>query len=213
MLVAGAVIYDKDDLFTTGIVVRKGAPFQRPADLSGKVIAIPALQSEIYVNIRGWIDQTGGHSETIQFTELNGPGIGPALDAGRIDAAGVGLPLLTNLVESGLYRSLGDPSQGIAPRYLAAAWISTPGFAQKNAATVRAFAAAIGKASVYSNAHPRETAPMLAKYTGGDAAAIARAPRSHYYSGLELRDIQPVIDASAKYQVIPKSFPAREIIA
>jgi NitT/TauT family transport system substrate-binding protein len=212
-LVAGGVIYDKADLFTTGLVVKTGAPFQHPADLNGKIIAIPALQSEIYVNIRSWIDATGGHSETIQFTELNGPGIGPALDGGRIDAAGVGLPLLSSLVDSGQYRSLGDPSQGIAPRYLAAAWISTPAFVQKNAVAVRAFATAMGKASTFSNTHPRDTAPILAKYTGVDVATIARNPRSHYFSGLELRDIQPVIDASAKYQVIPKSFPARDIIA
>jgi NitT/TauT family transport system substrate-binding protein len=212
-LVAGAVIYDKADQLTTGLVVKTGAPFSHPADLGGKIIAVPALQSEIYVNIRCWVDAGGGHSETIQFTELNGPGIGPGLDAGRIDAAGVGLPLLSDLLDSGLYRTLGDPSQGIASRYLAAAWISTPGYAQKNAAAVRAFANALGKATAYSNAHPRETAPILAKYTGVDAATIAHGPRSHYFSGLELRDIQPVIDASAKYQVIPKSFPARDIIA
>ncbi len=212
-LVAGAVIYDKADPITTGLVVKAGALYQHPADLGGKIIAVPALQSEMYVNIRRWVDQTGGRSETVQFTELNGPGIGPGLDAGRIDAAGVGLPLLSNLLDSGLCRTLGDPSQGIASRYLAAAWISTPGYAQKNSATIRAFATALAKATAYSNAHPRETAPILAKYTGVDAAAIARGPRSHYFSGLEPRDIQPVIDASAKYQVIPKSFPAQDIIA
>jgi hypothetical protein len=70
----------------------------------------------------------------------------------------------------------------------------------------------LGKAAAYSNAHPQVTAPMLAKYTGVDPAMIARMPRSHYEANLSPRDIQPVIDASAKYQIIPSSFPAHEII-
>ena len=212
-LVAGAATYDKSYPPVTGLIVKAGAPFQRPSDLDGKVISSAALKDEMTVNIRKWVDTTGGHSETIQFVELNGTGVGPALDSGRIDAAGVGQPVLANLMTTGKYRSLGDPSQGIATHYLTVAWIATPEYAQKNAATVKAFAAVLVKASAYSNAHPQDTAPMLAKYTGGDPATLAHMTRSHYVANLDPREIQPVIDASALYQIIPKSFPAREIIS
>lgn len=211
-LVAGGAIFDTAYPPVSGLIVTTGSPFQHPADLNGKVISVAALNDEMLVNIRSWVDKTGGRSETIQFIELTGAGIGTALDSGRIDAAGVGNPVLANLLATGKLRTLGDPSQGIGSHYLTAAWISTPAYVQKNAPVVKAFAIAMGKAAVYSNAHPQVTAPMLAKYTGVDPATVGRMLRSHYDANLSPRDIQPVIDASAMYRIIPKSFPAQEII-
>jgi hypothetical protein len=37
--------------------------------------------------------------------------------------------------------------------------------------------------------------------------------RAKFETALEPREIQPVIDAAAKYKVIPKGFEARDIIA
>jgi NitT/TauT family transport system substrate-binding protein len=211
-LVAGAAIFDVAAPPVSGLLVKESSPYQRPPDLNGKIVSVAALNDEMLVNIRSWVDKTGGRSETIQFVELTGPGIAAALDTGRIDAAGVGNPVKASLLATGKYRTLGDPSQGIGPHYLTAAWIATPDYARKNGAIVKAFAGALGKAAAFSNAHPQATAPMLAKYTGADPAMIAQMPRSHYNANLSPRDIQPVIDASAKYRIIPNSFPAREII-
>jgi ABC-type nitrate/sulfonate/bicarbonate transport system substrate-binding protein len=68
------------------------------------------------------------------------------------------------------------------------------------------------KASAYANAHTAETAPILAKYTGFDPAVIARMPRSHYLATLDVQDIQPLIDASVKYGIVPAVFPARDLL-
>jgi NitT/TauT family transport system substrate-binding protein len=210
--VAGGAIFDLTAPPISGLVVKANAPYQRPADLDGKIVSVAALNDEMLVSIRSWVDKTGGRSETIQFVELTGPGVGAALDSGRIDAAGIGNPVRASLLETGKYRTIGDPAQGIASHYLTSAWIATPDYAQKNAALVKTFAGVLARAAAYSNAHPDVTAPMLAKYTGVDPAVIARMPRSHYNANLSPRDIQPVIDASAKYKIIPSSFPAHEII-
>jgi NitT/TauT family transport system substrate-binding protein len=211
-LVAGGAIYDSAFPPVSGLLVKANSPYQRPSDFNGKIVSVAALNDEMLVNIRSWVDRSGGRSETIQFVELTGSGIGTALDTNRIDAAGVGNPVQASLLATGKYRTIGDPSQGIASHYLTAAWIATPDYAQKNGAIVKAFANALGKAAAFSNTHSQVTAPMLAKYTGADPETIARMPRSHYNANLSPSEIQPVIDASAKYKVIPSSFPAREII-
>ena len=212
-LVAGGSVYDTAYPPATGLVINLAAPLHGPTDLDGKIVSAAALNDLMVANIREWVDKNGGHSETMQFVELTGAQIAPALDTGRIDGAGVVNPVLANLIATGKYRTLGDPSQGIAPHYLTTAWIATKDYVQKNAATVKSFGGVLAKASAYCNAHGPDTAPLLAKFSGVDPATIARMARSHYAAGLDPRDIQPVIDSAAKYKIIPKSFPAHEIVA
>lgn len=211
-LVAAAANFDLAYPTVTGLLVKADAPFQRYTDPGIKIISVPALQDLMVVNTRSWIDRGGGHSDKIQFVELSGPGVAPALDSGRIDAAGINNPFLSDLLATGKFRTLGNPSQGIAPHYLTTGWIAATGYAEKNAATVKTFVNVLTKASAYANAHSSETAPSLAKYTGYDPAVIARMPRSHYVATLDVRDIQPLIDASVKYGIIPAAFPARDLM-
>jgi NitT/TauT family transport system substrate-binding protein len=188
-------------------------PIHSADGLDGKVVSVAALHDIVDVAVHAWIDKNGGHSGTIQFVELAGPQVGAALDAARIDAAMVVNPLMAQLLASGKYRSIGDPATGIASRYLVSAWFGTTGYVLKNPDAIRAFAATIAKASDYCNAHPQQTAVLLAKFTGIDLATIEHMRRIHFASALDPRDIQPVVDAAAKYQVISRSFNAREIIA
>lgn len=211
-MVAGAADFDRSYVPVTGLVVKADAPFQSQTDPNLKIVSVAALQDEMLVNIRSWIDRSGGHSESIQFVELTGPGVGPALDSGRVNAAGIGNPVFANLMATGKYRTLGNPSQGIASHYLTTGWIATNEYAQTHQALIKTFVGVLTKAAAFANAHPQETAPILAKYTGLDPAVIAKMARSHYLAKLEIRDMQPVIDASAKYGIIPKPFPAKDLL-
>jgi NitT/TauT family transport system substrate-binding protein len=212
ILIAGGTM-SSTTVSSVGVLVLADSQLHSAADLSGKTVSSGALNDILAVSIRGWVDKTGGHSDTMQFVELSGTQVGSALDTGRIAAAGVANPLLANLVATGKYRNLGDPSIGLAPHFLATAWISSTDYVQKNPATVRAFTAVLAKASAYANAHQPQTAPFLAKYSGIELATVAHMTRAQFEPQLNPRDIQPVIDAAAKYKAIPKGFEARDIIA
>jgi hypothetical protein len=71
----------------------------------------------------------------------------------------------------------------------------------------------LAKASVYANTHQLQTAPTLAKYSGIELATVQHMGRAQFAPSLDPKDIQPVIDAAAKYKAIPKGFEARDIIA
>jgi ABC-type nitrate/sulfonate/bicarbonate transport system substrate-binding protein len=211
-LIAGSTLY----LTTSpavGVLVLADGPLHSMSELSGKTVSSSALNDILAVSMKGSVDRSGGHSDTMQFVELTGTQVGSALDTGRIAAAGVANPTLAGLVATGKYRNLGDPSIGIAPRFLATAWISSTDYVQKNASSVRAFTAVLAKAAAYANTHEQQTAPILAKYSGIELATVTHMTRARFETPLEPRDIQPVIDAAAKYKVIPKGFDAREIIA
>jgi ABC-type nitrate/sulfonate/bicarbonate transport system substrate-binding protein len=211
-LIAGSTLY----LTTSpavGVLVLADGPLHSIADLTGKTVSSSALNDILAVSMRGSVDRSGGHSDTMQFVELTGTQVGSALDTGRIAAAGVANPTLASLLATGKYRNLGDPSVGIAPRFLATAWISSTDYVQKNPSTIRAFTAVLAKAAAYANTHQPQTAPILAKYSGIELATVAHMTRARFEPALDPRDIQPVIDAAAKYKVIPKGFDARDIIA
>jgi NitT/TauT family transport system substrate-binding protein len=211
-LVAGSTLYNVANP-AIGLLVLADGPIHSLTDLTGKTVSSPALNDILATSIRGSVDRAGGHSDTMQFVELTGTQIASALDTGRIAAAGVTNPALASLLASGKYRNLGDPSGGIAPSFLATAWIASIDYVKKSPSTVRAFASVLAKAAAYANTHQPQTAPVLAKYSGIELPTVLKMTRAKFETALEPREIQPVIDAAAKYKVIPKGFEARDIIA
>jgi NitT/TauT family transport system substrate-binding protein len=201
------------DTASAGIMVRIDSPIHAAADLNGKIISAAALDDIFVVADRAWIDKNGGRSETVQFVELTGSQAGAALDAGRVDGAGVVNPNLARFLATGKYRSLADPLLGVAPRVLIDAWCGDTEYVRKNPVLVRTFANALAKASAYCNGHQQQTAALLAKFIGMDVETVLHMNRVRYALALDPRDIQPLIDAAAKYKVITSGFNARDIIA
>lgn len=201
------------EVATAGIMVPVDSPIHTAADLNGKIMSAAALDDIFVVADRAWIDKNGGRSETVQFVELTGSQVGAALDSGRIDAGGVVNPNFARFLATGKYRSLADPLLGIGPRVLIDAWIGDTEYVRKNPALVRAFATALAKASAYCNGHDQQTAALLAKFIGMDVDTVLHMNRARYALAFDLRDMQPLIDAAAKYKVIPNAFSARDIIA
>lgn len=194
------------------IVVSKGSPVQRARDLNGLTVSVASLNDIQTIAARAWIDKDGGDSSSVKFVETTGQEAAIALDTGHIAAASLVSPLLGQLVQSGKYRVLGDPTGGIASRLMEAAWFSTTGYTAKNPAVIKKFSTIIGRASAFCNDHPDQTAPLLAAFAHLDVETVAHSPRDKYDLTLVPGDIQPLIDAAARYNAIPKAFDAREFI-
>jgi len=198
---------------TSGILVVKDGPIHTARDLNGKIVSVPGLNDVLSVATRAWIDKNGGDSESIRFVETVGSQVSVALDAARVSAGTVVNPQMAQNLASGRYRLLGDAVEGIASRFLEAAWFGNADYVAKNAATIKKFGAIIQKASAYCNSHPQQTIDLLAKFSGIDVTTIAHMARTKYDLTLDPRDIQPLIDVAAKYKAIPKGFDAREMIS
>jgi len=54
--------------------------------------------------------------------------------------------------------------------------------------------------------------PLIAQYTKLDPAALAGMARIAFAERLDPRDIQPLIDACARYGVVDRRFDANELI-
>ena len=143
--------------------------------------------------------------------ELTGQEAAVALDTGRIDAANLVDPILAQVMATGKYQGV-DPLSAIAPRFLIAAWFSTRAFSDSHPAVVHAFSAVLQRADAYCNDHQDQTAPILSRFSHVPVDTILHSPRNRYALTVTPADVQPLIDAAAKYKEIPRVYPAREII-
>lgn len=204
-------------MYSTGrpyalMFVRKDSPIRTGRDLNGKTTASQALKDLNALGTSAWIDANGGDSKSTHGIELPNSAMLPALDDGRIDVTSLVPPFQTVALESGKYRVLGKPYDGVAKRFQIATWAATADYASKNPDVVRRFAAAMREASAYANANPAKVQDLVAAFTGIEANVIARSPGPDDPPYITAADIQPVIDTALKYGFIAKSFSADEII-
>jgi NitT/TauT family transport system substrate-binding protein len=194
------------------LFVKKDSPIQNGRDLNGKTIASGSLKDINAICTLAWIDANGGDSKTVRAVELSNPAIMPALDDGRIAAATLLPPYQAEAIDSGRYRVLGKSYDAVAKSFEFAAWVATKDWALKNPDAVQRFAAAMREAASIANASPAKTTEMVAAFTGVEPAVVERSPSSLDPPYLDPADLQPVIDASVKYGLIPKTFDAAELL-
>lgn len=211
VLIAPAALYDSAAP-VTGTVVRAGSALRTPRDLDGKTVSVQSLKGQMQIATMAWIDDHGGDSSSVQFVELPPPSVLPALEAGRIDAATCANPTLSELLASKSARLLGWSSDSMGKHYLLAAYFCTAAFAAKNPEVILRFARGIAQGAAYTNGHRAQTIPLVARFTSIAPETIARMTRVTCAQTLDPRDIQPVVDASVRYKLIPAAFDARDLI-
>lgn len=195
---------------TTNLVVARTSPIKTAKDLEGKTIAINGLRNITEVGSRAWMDHNGGDASKVQFIEMPFPQMSAALNAGRIDAAVIAEPELSAAVADGA-RIIASPYAAISKQFLIGGWFTTSAWAKAHPDVVKRFVAATLEAGKWANGHHAESAAILEKYTKITISPTMK--RTIYAERLDTGDIQPLIDAAAKYKSLKNTFPAAELIA
>jgi NitT/TauT family transport system substrate-binding protein len=195
------------------LIVPNDSPIRTVRDLPGKIVSCSSIRDVNWVSMRGFADANGVDSEAIKFVEMPQTIIPAALEAKRLDAGILLNPNLEEAMSTGRFRVVCKPFDGIAKRWLVAAWCANTAFAAKNPTVVQRFSQVMLAATRYANTHFAETAPIFAAFAKIDPAHVLAMKRVTCGLYLDPRDIQPAIDSAAKYKVIDKSFPAGEVIS
>jgi NitT/TauT family transport system substrate-binding protein len=191
------------------MVVPNASSVQNARDLTGKTIGISVLNGIPHYAARAWVDAGGGNSAVTKFVEIPYAGMLAALAQGRVDAASITEPYLTPA--RAFSRSIGAPFDAVAPQFLVTAHFTTVAWAQAHPDLLSRYVGAIAKTALWANAHPELTVPILAKYSKQPEETLRTMQRSAYGDVLSARELQPVIDVTAKYGGIER-FSADDII-
>lgn len=199
----------------SALVIARDSTIRSGRDLNGKTLSVPAVGDLDTIATSAWIDQNGGDSRTVKFLSLPHRAAAEAIVSGRISAANIPEPNLTDAIKSGRCRILGRTLNAIGKRFVITAYFCTADFAAKNVDTLARFRKSMYESGTDANAHRSAIVPVISKFTGVDEKMVAATdiellPTSS--KDLNPPMIQPLIDAAVKYKAIPAFFPARDMI-
>jgi len=192
--------------------VAPDSPYRTGADLNGKTVGVPGLGDVSTLAIRAWVDKTGGDWRSLKFVEIPNAALEAAIVQHRIDAAILQTPQLDVSLEAKTTKTLAYANAAIAPKFILGGYIALADWTTRHAKEAKAFASTLAEATTYVNTHRAETAPLVAELTKTTLSDVARMHRTTNPTTLDPALVQPLVDAAAKYGIISRAFPAREII-
>jgi NitT/TauT family transport system substrate-binding protein len=205
-----ATVYYRKDSSTSLLMVARDSPAHSARDLNGKTVAVNGLRNTPQLSVQAWMDANGGDAATVKFAEISFFEMGGALTSGRVDAAFFAEPMLSE-VRSGL-RVLGDPYSAIGSQFITGAFFTTQAYAAQHPDIVSRVAAVLRQAGAWANAHPHDTAMILARVEQLDVDRVEKMARSRYADQLRASDLQPPIDVALKYGVLKTPLSASAMI-
>jgi ABC-type nitrate/sulfonate/bicarbonate transport system substrate-binding protein len=194
------------------LIVLNSSPVKTAQDLPGKILAAVSLQDMSTVATLAWLAQNGVDSTSLKFVEMPAAVTLAAMEQGRVVGSTIYEPMLSAAVSTGKVRIVGYPYDALGKRVAAGLLIANAGWVADHRDLVDRFLRVMQVASAYVGAHESEMGPMMAAYSGVDPTSITKAHHEIRGVAITPADLQPVIDAAAKYKVIPQPFPATELI-
>jgi NitT/TauT family transport system substrate-binding protein len=212
VLIAPSAIHRKEES-NSGVMLAAASPIKSVLDLQGKVVGCTAIGDIGYLGLRAMIDAQGGDSSTVKWVEIPTSALNATVEQGRVDAGLTTEPYMTKDMATGKFRILVDMLNGYPHPILESAYFARRDFVDKNRDAVTRFAAVLQQAAAYADNHVAETLPLLVSFTSMDAETAQKMHHTYTALSFDPQQIQPVIDAAAKYQIIPKGFAARDMIS
>lgn len=195
------------------MLVASTSPIRTAKDLTGKTVAVNALKNILQIPTQAWIDNNGGDARSVKFVEVPFPAMAPSLLDGKIDAASISEPFITNALDSGKFRTISMADHNVAPEFMFSGWTTTTEWAQRHPDLVKKFVGVMYEMAKWANANRPQSAQILVKVNKMPLEVAAKMERSYYGEKLSPALLQPVIDAAAKYGAIDKTFPAAAVIS
>jgi len=201
------------ETYEGGLLVQAGSPLHDAKDFVGKTVSAAAVNDIVTLTLWAWMDQAGADWRTLKVVEIPQPAAAAALEQGRVDGAYITGAAFANARGDGKLRTVGKVWSSLGSRYASTAWFTTRDWLARNHAVAERFARVMSEAAAYTNSHPDETLPDMLAYTGMERAAALKMHRAVFSTTLHPADLQPVIDAAAKYKFIDKDYSAAELIS
>jgi len=210
-LVGNLALYNADHP-DTALLVLANSSIKTAKDLEGKTLAGVALGDLNSISTVMWLDQRGVDTSTLKFVEIPASASLAAMEQNRIEATTVYEPFYSAFVATGKARILGYPYDALGRHWADSVIYARTDWAAAHGPLIGRFLRALTEASTYVASHETEVGPLMAQFVGLDPNAMPQVHHPDRGVAMAPSDIQPIIDAAAKYKLIPKAFAAQDII-
>jgi NitT/TauT family transport system substrate-binding protein len=194
------------------LLVLANSSLKTAKDFEGKTLASKWLGDMIGLSTIAWLDARHVNVATIAHVEIPPSATLAAMEQGRVDAGVVYEPFYSAFDATGKVRVMGYPLDAIAKRFADTVIVGNTDWVNAHQDAVVRFSRAMRDATAYVVAHENESAELIGNFAHVDPSAYAKNRHSERGSSITPADIQPLIDAAVKYELIPKDFPAQQLI-
>ena len=209
VLVAGSKLFVAS-LHQNALVVAPTSPIRTARDLIGKTVAVNGLRNISEIGVDAWLDENGVSPASVKLVEMPFSSMAATIASGRVDAALLTQPDLEGALTKKTVRVLSYPYESVGKQFLVGCWFATSTWANDHPESVRAYASAMQQTAEWANSHRAATAKIVEDMT---KAPVQTSALPRYSVQLDPRDIQPLIDAAAKYGALKAAIPAAQLTA
>jgi NitT/TauT family transport system substrate-binding protein len=201
-IVASGVQGAKDDSGAWDAVLsKKGSPIKDLKDLEGKTVSVNNLNNVGPLTINNAMEKAGADYQRVNYVEVPFPDANGALDTGRIDAAFVVEPFVSQGRGQGA-NEVTHSFEDTAPNYAVATYFVTKQYAAQNKDVLDRFVRAINKSLDYSQSHPDLVRQVVPTYTKIPKDVAAKMKLPQWSADLNRPSIEQTADLAQKYGFI-----------
>jgi NitT/TauT family transport system substrate-binding protein len=195
------------------IMTRKGSPVTTVADLRGQTIAVNALAGVGTLLVSSVLAENAVPVPSVKFTVIPFPDMDSALSAGRVDAAWMVEPYVTQSEISSGTVAVADCDQGATQNFPVSGYVVTDEWARSYPRTVAAFTAALHRGQVLADTSRPAVEKVLPQYIKISEAAAALVVTGSYPDGpVSKVAIQRVADVMHQFGMLAKPFDVTPMI-
>jgi len=185
------------------VLIPKGSDIKDPKDLEGKTIAANTLNNICEVTINATLEKQGVDVSKLKYTEIPFPDMVGALEKGRVDAACVVEPFVSQGKAAGM-KGIDPFYAATAPDLTVAAYFASKQMIESKPELIERFKKAMEKSLQYSQEHPDAVRAALPEYTQIPKEAAAKINLPSWKPELTEDTIKTLSELSEKYGLIEK---------
>ena len=205
VIIAPGAFYDSSAA-TTEMVIAPNSTIATAKELNGQTVGGISVGGLDQLAFDAYLDKIGADWMSAKSVEVPPSAMGATLDEGRIAAAAMNDPELSQALAAGKVKILAKGYDAIAKVFMQTAWFATQDWLAKNKDTAKRFSDAIVAGGVWGMANPDLAVTILAKYT----SSTEQKAKMHYATKLDPALIQPVYDAAFRYKLLPAQTTAAD---
>jgi NitT/TauT family transport system substrate-binding protein len=191
---------------TTLMVVAPDSTAKLAKDLNGKTVGVISVGGLDQLALDAYVDKNGGDLSSVKCIEVPPSAMAETLTQGRIAAAVMNDPELSQALEAKQVKVLANGYDGIAKLFMQTAWFSTQAWLGQNKDVAKRFSDAIVAGGAWGMSNPDAASLILAKWTGSKEAK----PKIRFASKLDPAQIQPVYDSGFRYKLLTAQVTAAD---
>jgi len=181
-------------LDNSGICVNPAAGITNFATLAGKTVAVTSRNGQGEITTAYSIKKAGADPRTVTWVTMPFPEMVAAVKSGKVQAAFVIEPFLTQCAAEGL-TSVGSAQVAFQDETVSSVWVTTGPYATANPAVVKAFQKSIAESNAFamkSRANAIKTQIAATKLTKVSPELAAKARSNYYPTTVTKRDVEDI---------------------